>query len=93
MATREEVYVAIDSEREYHKSLSRNGVQTNVSKGIPRHYMCDYAIIQKIIRDAQDRFYTTAGDDMEAQMAFMRKIAGVVVKSMEQNGAPLRKQS
>ena len=86
-ATRQEVYEAIDSEREYHSRLTRKGVETNLAKGLNRHWAMDLITIRKIVRAAEDWSYDNAG---ELPMDFMRKIAAVAVKSMEQNGAPKR---
>lgn len=82
-ATREEVYVAIDSERDYQETLPRN----DVKKQTPMEHL---AIIRRICRDLEDAWYDTAG---QPPLDYMRKIAGVAVRCMEQHGAPLRIKS
>lgn len=45
------------------------------------------AIIRRICRDMEDHWYDKPG---QPPMDYMRKIAGVAVRCMEQHGAPLR---
>lgn len=87
MATRQEVYAAIDSERDYQMNLSRKGIPTQMSKGETPHAMAQVSVIRKIIRDFEDAYYNNSG---YPDMNFMRKIAGVAVRSMEAHGAPKR---
>lgn len=77
-ATRQEVYAAIDSERDYHTTLARNDVKF-------QQPMEQLAIIRRIVRDMEDHWYDKPG---QPPMDFMRKIAGVAVRCMEQHGAP-----
>jgi hypothetical protein len=81
MATRAEVYAAIDSEREYQKNLARNDVKDQTQ-------MEHLALIRKVVRDIEDHWYNVAGFP---PLDYMRKIAGIAVRCMEQYGAPLRK--
>lgn len=84
---RSEVYAAIDSERAYQNQLRRKGVETNLMKGINRHWAMDLITITKICRDIEGYGYHNAGIP---PMDFFRKIAAVVVKTMEVHGAPKR---
>lgn len=77
---RTEVYAAIDSERQYQQQLARNDVKE-------QNPMEHLAIIRRICRDMEDHWYDKPG---QPPMDYMRKIAGVAVRCMEQHGAPLR---
>jgi hypothetical protein len=79
-ATRQEVFAAIDSEREYQTKLKRNKVKRQTQ-------MEHLAIIRRICRDLEDAWYDTAG---QPPLDYMRKIAGVAVRCMEEHGAPHR---
>lgn len=78
--SRQEVYEAIDSERAYQEQLERNDATD-------QRPMEQIALIRRVLRDMEDAWYDNAGD---ADMNFMRKIAGIAVRCMEQHGAPLR---
>lgn len=80
MATRQEVYAAIDSERNYQDQLPRNDMKEQAQ-------LEQLTIIKRIVRDIEDWFYEQPG---LPPMDFMRKIAAVAVRSMEQHGAPKR---
>lgn len=80
MPLREEVYKAIDTEREYQSNLSRNDVKHQT----PMEML---AIIRRITRDMEDAWYEEPG---QPSMDYMRKIAGVAVRCMEEWGAPPR---
>jgi hypothetical protein len=79
-ASREEAYKAVDSEREYQQTLTRHDVKFQQ----PMEHL---AIIKRIVRDMEDHWYDKAG---QPPMDFMRKIAAVAVRCMEQHGAPHR---
>lgn len=79
-ATREEVYAAIDSERAYQQRLERNAIKE-------QRPMEQLAIISKLVRDAEDHWYSEAG---QLPMDFARKIGAVCVRMMEEHGAPAR---
>lgn len=80
-SSREEVYAAIDTEREYQNLLPRNTEKFQE----PLEHL---TIIKRIVRDMEDAWYDNPGP---ADMNFMRKIAGVAVRAMEQHGALERK--
>lgn len=77
---RQEVYAAIDTEREYQNTLARNVIKDQTA-------MEQLALIRHICRDMEDAWYDQPG---QPPMSFMRKIAAVAVRSMEQHGAPQR---
>lgn len=77
---RKDVYKLIDSERSYQDSLPRNTEKFQE----PLEHL---TIIRRIVRDMEDSWYDNPG---KANMTFMRKIAGVAVRAMEQHGAPSR---
>lgn len=81
MPTRQEVYTAIDSERDYQDNLSRNTIKEQTP-------LEQLTLIRRIIRDAEDCWYDNPG---QIPMDYMRKIAAVAVRSMEEHEAPLRK--
>lgn len=80
VASRAEVYAAIDSERAYQNQLARNTEKHQT----PLEHL---AIIRRIVRDMEDAWYDLPGP---ADMKFMRKLAGVATRAMEQHGAPRR---
>lgn len=80
MANRLEVYDAIDRERNYQDQLPRNTEKHQE----PLEHL---AIIRRIVRDMEDAWYDKPG---KADMNYMRKIAAVAVRAMEQHGAPKR---
>jgi len=80
MATRTEVYAAIDSERTYQENLIRHTVRNQTQ-------MEHLAIIRRIVRDLEDQWYDTSG---QPPLDYMRKIAAVAVSCMERYGAPHR---
>lgn len=86
-ATRSEVYDAIDTERVY---------QSEVVSGDPMRCMLvpksvgDYVtMLTAYISRTQQTWCDTPGN--EQTLHFIRKIAGIAVKCMEQHGAPERK--
>lgn len=80
MVPREDVYAAIDTERAYQENLPRNTVKEQT----PMEHL---TIIRRICRDMEDEWYDSPG---QPPMDYMRKIAGVAVRCMEQHGAPPR---
>jgi hypothetical protein len=78
--TRERVYKLIDGERDYQDHLPRNDVKE-------QRPMEQLALIETICERARAAWYDHPG---QLDMAFMRKIAGVAVRCMEDHGAPER---
>lgn len=85
LTTRDDVYKAIDSERDYQDSLSRNVVN---KEGDPTFSpMTNLAIIEELCARMKSDFYDKPG---HPDMSYMRKIAGTAVRAMEAFGAPER---
>lgn len=80
MTERSTVYAAIDTEREYQNSLARNQVKNQTP-------LEQLAMIRRIARDMEDEFYDQPG---QPSMDYMRKIAAVAVRCMEENGTKFR---
>ena len=88
MATRQEVYTAIDSEREYQDSFIETD-DTRYDDSLPPHTVGDYlTMLSTYLRKAQDEWTLTAGIDSSLHQ--IRKIAGISVHCMEDWGAPVR---
>lgn len=86
MATRQDVFKAIDSEREYQDSCwkdDRDGSPNPLSIGEFILLIEDYAA------RARANFTREKKPEMQA-LCEIRKIAGIAVNCMEQHGAPLR---
>lgn len=84
MPTRQEVYEAINTERDYQDALPPT--RTN---GQP-HTVGDYCTMLRHYVELLDTAWTlNAGD--KAALDVMRKIAGIAVHCMEDHGAPRRK--
>lgn len=80
---RQQVYLAIDGEREYQDSLPRTRTDGS-AKGVG-----DYlTLISRYHRKAEDDWSDTAGND--AALHQIRKIAAIAVHCLEDHGAPLR---
>lgn len=84
-ATREEAYAAIDSERDYQDSLSRNVVNREGHSGFSP--ISNLAIIEELGQRMKADFYDNPDNP---DPAFMRKIAATAVRTMESFGAPMR---
>ena len=89
MATRKEVYEAIDSERDYQDSLWRP-VQ---SRG--DHSVTEFLLyIEDYVAEARKILARTASPLAEEQaLPVLRKIAALAVSCMEQHDAPMRDPS
>jgi len=74
------VYKAIDSERNYQNNLERNALKEQA----PLEHL---SLIKRVVRDMEDAFYDKPG---QPSMDYMRKIAGIAVRCMEQHGVANR---
>lgn len=85
MPTRQEVYEAIDSERDYQKEVwgSVDGIDNPMEVG------SFLALLDIYLADAKDQFRREMKPEKEA-IETMRKIASIAVNCMEQHGAPKR---
>lgn len=88
MATRREVYDALDSERAYQES--RWNASTTTSKG--KHSFSEwFAYMEDYIDEAQHMLAREAKQDAYPKVEhFMRKVTAMGVAAMEQLGAPRR---
>jgi hypothetical protein len=88
MTIREEVYKAIDSERDYQES--RWNPQTTESCG--QHSVAEFILyMEHYIQLARVEASTKADpESREAALEVVRKVGGLAVACMEQNGAPQR---
>lgn len=80
MTSREEVYAAINTERDYQDALppERKGPEN----------MGDFILMAEfILQDARDVWYHGSA---EGAAQYMRKLGGVAVAAMEKYGAPSR---
>lgn len=86
MPTRQEVYEALDSEREYQKMWETK----STSKG--QHSFSEwFAYMTDYIQEAQHILARTARQDAYPQVThIMRKVTAMGVAAMEQLGAPKR---
>jgi hypothetical protein len=80
MVTRQEVYKAIDSERDYQEA----------KWGGHSHEVGAYiTMLRTYISRADEAWTSNNGDDAALEM--VRKVASIAVHCMEEHGAPLRK--
>jgi hypothetical protein len=90
MPTRQEVYAAIDSEREYQDRVIANDPARHDANVDADHSVGAYlTMLDSYLRKAQDAWTDHAGHDKALDI--VRKIAGIAVHCMEDHGAPPRK--
>lgn len=83
-ASRSEVYAAINTERDYQDSLWPD------IQSAPRHSVGeDLFLIQQLLYQAGQCWQYEPKPETET-LNFIRKIAGVCVRTMEAHGAPFR---
>lgn len=83
MATRQEVYEAVNTEREYQDKTWRQnpGHETSVGEAI--------LLIEEYVARARLEWTGEPAPELQT-LHIIRKIAGVAVRCMEQHGAPKR---
>jgi hypothetical protein len=87
MTEREEVYRAIDSEREYQKK--RWGSQHGIDSGTNGHSVDEFSLYMlSYSQELATLAATTRGDALK--LDFVRKVTALGVACMEQHGAPIR---
>lgn len=88
MTPRADVYRAIDSERDYQDS--RWNPATTPTKGL--HTVSEWILYMEQYLHEARRLVSTQADPKASNDAleFIRKVAGMGVACMEQNGAPQR---
>lgn len=82
MAEREEVYAAIDGEREYQDAGEGNA-PGDMAQTVPVFIL----VLERYVAKAKKAWHTS-GDD--AALEVVRKVTAVGVACMEQHGAPER---
>jgi hypothetical protein len=85
LLVRDQVYRAIDSERDYQDSLGRDRMEDWERKHTTGE---ELSLISTYLRRAQDAYADKPGDI--AALEVVRKIAGMCVRCMENHGAPFR---
>ncbi len=85
MATRQEVYAAIDGERAYQDQLWQRDLGTT-DEGVPAFLI----YMQKYLDKANDAFTGIKGDASIPALDMIRKVVALGVCAMEVNGAPKR---
>lgn len=85
MASREEVYKAIDSERDY-QDAQRPDRFTEPVLPISGELLC----IQEYLNRTNITYVTSAGETPLECLNGLRKIAAMCVRAMEHHGAPKR---
>jgi hypothetical protein len=88
-ATREQVFDAISSEREYQAQVI--APDANICGTIPKSVGDYLTMLSSYMNKTLDVWTNTPGN--VASLHMVRKIAGIAVKCMEQHGAPFRKLS
>ena len=82
-ATREEVYRVIDGERDYQDSMPPSRTDGSIKS------VGDYiTLMDSMLRSASDTFYTTPG--VTGSLDWIRKVAAISVRCLEEHGAPPR---
>jgi hypothetical protein len=86
--TRKEVYALIDGERDYQDS--RWNAATTITEG--QHTTGEFLVFMKDYLDEAFKQLSRQGEPKASQDALgtIRKVAGLAVACMEQNGAPPR---
>lgn len=86
MTSRQEVYAAIDSERDYQDGLGSDRREPSEIN----HSVGDYiTMLAAYVTKLQQAWTDNPGDS--AALEVMRKCAGITVRCMEEHGAPHRK--
>lgn len=88
MATRREVYEAIDSEREYQNSKWRRPDSIDPAGHNP-HTITEWLAYMQYYVNEGLRVQTTSFNEGDG-LDFLRKVAALGVAGMEQHGAPRR---
>lgn len=92
MATRQEVYAALDSEREYQNK--RWGVTPDSTTGHNPHSVTEWLTYMHtyVSKGLEIATMSSKQDDPESRAAleFVRKVAALGVVAMEEHGAPHR---
>lgn len=89
--TREEVYRAIDSERDYQTRVWRENAGLSETEPV-RTVAEELLMLEDYVARARTA-WTNAKRDVEVEVTtdILRKCAGICVRAMENHGAPVRK--
>lgn len=85
---REEVYKAIDSEREFVDALIENENRHDMMRLKMGEAL---TAIRYNLNKAEEEYYTDSGfEKYQRTLEYLRKVAGLIVDQGEQNGMPSR---
>jgi hypothetical protein len=84
MATRDQVYAAIDSEREHQDALAR---KIDANPLLDESQFQAVFAIHALLHRMQETWRETVGCP---PLDYMRQIAAIAVRTMERHGAPMR---
>lgn len=84
MPSRQEVYAAVDSEREYQNRLWPGQYGESKKHELDAFVLYIAGYTNRLIDKA------SSTDDVTERLNFVRKVAGLCVACMEQHGAPHR---
>lgn len=90
MATREEVYEAVDGERAYQTKWDTAESQGLHETGAFILFMEEYLSEARRLESTRESGNNKPGDEGEGSLDFVRKVTALGVACMEQNGAPKR---
>jgi len=82
--SRDEVYAAIDGERDYQDSLRETGQFANLTHPVAAEIL----MLESYVARARASWVDNKGVEPALQM--IRKVAGIAVRCMETHGAPKR---
>lgn len=86
--TREEVFIAIDGEREFVDSLINDPQRPDMNRLRMGEAL---TAIRYNLNKAEEAYYTDApAYNYQETLAYLRKVAGLIVDQGEQNGMPSR---
>ena len=86
---RQDVYKAVDSERDYVEDLEKNDINSHVVENFPLGSAI--SAIKYNMNKAQEAWYSETQPNHEVSMEYIRKVAGICVKMGEKYGMPSRK--
>jgi hypothetical protein len=86
MPSRNEVYAAVDSEREYQEYVVEPSL---ADQGLNEHSVPGELVLMKVYLD-KAMSAAASRPSKETALDFVRKIVGVGVRCMEKHGAPPR---
>lgn len=85
-ATRDDVYDAIDTERIYQDEGHGNAATDRPEKAVGEFIL----LMEEALAQGRAMHYRTPHEGADCVLDFVRKVAALAVRCMEQHGAPLR---